>query len=168
MRWIEAVNDIQNRVDEAAPGKAWLAMALAAGRMALWGWTPASNEWRWSEEGYQLYGAKPGMTRSELDDFIHPNDRLKVIAARAQGASTGVDVTYRILRASGDIRWLRSTGSAIPGSEPLRLAGCVVDVTDLARSNSELPRQMRGWSNSIPPSATICVSRCTRRPRWIS
>ncbi len=130
--WIAAVTDIENHLSPRDAFEAdWLPAALAAGGLALWEWIPSTGEARWSAEFAQIYGARPSATRMELDEMIHPEDRDKVWTARQRGPGDGsLDVTYRVLRPSGEMRWIRSKGATVAGSKPQKMVGVTLDITD--------------------------------------
>jgi light-regulated signal transduction histidine kinase (bacteriophytochrome) len=69
-----------------------------------------------------------------------------VVAARKAIAYTGrLDVTFRLVRPSGEVRWFRSKGASVPSLNSTLVVGAVVDITEqmelqehLARANEEL------------------------------
>jgi PAS domain S-box-containing protein len=131
--WVGAVTDIEHRLEtEQILEQEWLRMAQSAGGLALWERTPGTANERWMLELYQIYGVRPGSTVGDLEERIHPEDRGKASAARARAAISGhLDVTYRIVFAGGQIRWLREKGSAVPHDPSGKMVGVLVDVTDL-------------------------------------
>jgi PAS domain S-box-containing protein len=160
--WVGAVTDIENRI-ETAYGRQpeWLYMALAAAGMALWEWVPETGEMHWTPHSEQIYGVPPGATRDELDARIHPEDLPKIRAERAKGAATGrVDITDRIIHPSGEIRWLRHKGAAVPGSVPMKLAGVTMDIThmtELQASYRAQAAELQALLDAIP--ALVMIAR---------
>ena len=83
-------------------------------------------------------------------ESIHPDDRERVWKAASNHWSTGsYQVTYRILRPDGTLRWVLDHGSCVRDEKGVvdRLVGSVVDITglkaveeELVRSNEELQR----------------------------
>ncbi|KFF59762.1 hypothetical protein JF66_09095 [Cryobacterium sp. MLB-32] len=66
---------------------------------------------------------------------VHPDDRARVVATIDQVNTGGVatDIGFRIVRPSGEIRWVRSrtnVGYVLTGS-PSRVLGTLLDVTDM-------------------------------------
>jgi PAS domain S-box-containing protein len=78
--------------------------------------------------------------------LVHPEDReivRETVIHRATGRISGrVEMEYRIVTASGEIRWLRSVVSQIKGQdgEPDRLVGLADDITDRKLAEIELKR----------------------------
>ncbi len=62
---------------------------------------------------------------------IHPDDRPRVSAALAHRHQGDYDVTYRILRPSGDVRWIRDRAFPIHNAMGIvyRIAGIAEDIT---------------------------------------
>jgi signal transduction histidine kinase len=130
--WVGAVTDIESSLDvDQMFEREWLRQAQAAAGLAFWDYDPVSGEGWWTAEVYQLYDAPIGTSYQELDEYIHAEDRPQVVAARQAMAMTGtLDATFRIIRPSGEIRWLRSKGAKVPSVKGTRIAGAVIDVTD--------------------------------------
>ena len=116
--------------------EARLTLAKEAAGLALWSWDPASGETSFSPEFYTLYGLPPDGPPPTFeqwrDRFLHPDDRaavLEEIDAALRGARP-FDGQFRVVRASGEVRWVASRGRLMrdggPGS---RLVGVTFDVT---------------------------------------
>jgi PAS domain S-box-containing protein len=79
-------------------------------------------------------------------DLVHPEDRPSVVETmgdRTSGLLRGrVEMEYRIITASGEVRWLRSVVSQIKGPEgqPDRLVGLADDITERKLTELELKR----------------------------
>jgi PAS domain S-box-containing protein len=126
--WIGAVTDIEHRLPPQPAEPEWLQVAQSAAGLAFWEWNLETGESRWTPELSQLYGVRPGSPRFKFDDRIHPEDKERVMAAREAAAQAGVyDVTFRIIRPTGELRWLHSKGAKLP-NEP-KLVGVVSDIT---------------------------------------
>jgi PAS domain S-box-containing protein len=128
--WVGAVTEIEHQlgVDQVFE-REWLRQAQIIGKFALWEFDPATGEARCTPELYRLYEAPPGASLRELEEMVHPDDRDRVIAARARRSA---DVTFRIVRSSGEIRWIRSTSGTIPDERgrEAKMIGVLTDVTD--------------------------------------
>ncbi len=92
-----------------------------------------------------------GLDRADYDDsvemfasHVHPADRDRI----AQGVRFALDtvgeyeVQYRVIRPSGEVRWLRARGRAQPGPDgrAARLLGAVIDLTDYRDDDSRTAR----------------------------
>jgi PAS domain S-box-containing protein len=109
----------------------------------------------WSRAFYvsPAYERITGFSRESLftdlrgwTQLVHPDDREVVretVGDRASGRIHGrVEMEYRIVTASGEIRWLRSVVSQIQGPEgqPDRLVGLADDITERKVAEIELKR----------------------------
>ena len=70
----------------------------------------------------------------QWSDFILPEDRARVLSAfeRLAGDVANIDIEYRILRPSGEIRWIRVRGFQMRDHEDKIVghSGIVTDITD--------------------------------------
>ncbi len=81
---------------------------------------------------------------------IHPNDRERVSQEMAQRYLRNVDVEYRILRPTGEVRWIRDRTFHIhnEAGEVYRLAGLAEDITDQKLTEVAL-QEARQFAQSI-------------------
>ncbi|MCC6830366.1 MAG: PAS domain-containing protein [Thermoleophilia bacterium] len=106
-----------------------------------------------------------------FEDAVHPADRetlareLLALARRGGGGS----VTVRIVRADGEIRWIRATMArrdAPPGRPAV--AGVVADVTELLQTGQALLRAERGLNRLVSGSSAIAYeARIGGSGRWV-
>ncbi|MGI4801515.1 MAG: PAS domain-containing protein [Janthinobacterium lividum] len=112
-----------------------MAYAMRAGQFGTWSLEFASMELSASDTCKELFGHPPGRPFTYGDRFrsILPEDRALAESALARVVEEGADydVTYRIMRPNGTIRWLSSRGQAFINADgrPLRMAGVSRDVT---------------------------------------
>jgi PAS domain S-box-containing protein len=98
---------------------------------------------QWSEEIYRIFGLPNDAERglSAFINFVHPEDREKVLETERQVYSTNapIETEYRIIRPNGEMRYLRSVIEAIRNDqgEPTRLVGATEDITDAKRAEEE-------------------------------
>ncbi|SNT18275.1 PAS domain S-box-containing protein [Noviherbaspirillum humi] len=137
---------LHERTDEVAHAQLRLQMALTAGRMGVWEWSPATGEATWSSQMFEILGlpaSDDGRTRGELFlAMVHPEDRGKVDAALARALNSGSDfeAETRIIDTDSRIRWLLIRGnvvSQIPG-RPERVVGVTVDITERKEAEQAL------------------------------
>jgi diguanylate cyclase (GGDEF)-like protein/PAS domain S-box-containing protein len=79
-----------------------------------------------------------------LLDAVHPDDRQRV-SEEMKGVGSRqrtIDMTFRVVQADGDTRWVRMRRYPVADAEGRgdRVAGTVVDVTELKRVELELER----------------------------
>lgn len=93
-----------------------LRLAEQAALFGMWDLDLDSGRLHWSEGLERLFGLAQGGFGGSFDEFlalIHPEDRTRFLGERAalieRGQNTQFD--YRIRRADGTVRWLRSRGS---------------------------------------------------------
>jgi two-component system, cell cycle sensor histidine kinase and response regulator CckA len=114
-----------------------LRLAQSAARLGAWDWNIETGESAATPEAYEIYGLDPAtdkLTYSSLFDHVHPEDRESMSdGVRAAFASTEsyYESTCRIIRPSGDIRWLIHRGTIIrdDNGKPKRLIGVTLDDT---------------------------------------
>jgi PAS domain S-box-containing protein len=102
----------------------------------------------WSDESYRIFGLKPGeriLHLSELPELIHPEDREIMVGAVAD-ALKGVrryDVEYRVIRPSGEVRYVHSRGEVIrdESGRARRMFGSVQDITERKQAEKRLMAQ---------------------------
>ena len=106
-----------------------------------WSWDPRSDEASWSLQMYELLGRDPSLdpaTGEQLLAYVHPEDRERVAAGRAQ-ASAGepeFELDWRITAGDGVERVLHAVGRADPDRGGWYL-GTVQDVTEQQRAHRE-------------------------------
>ena len=131
--------------------------ALRAANVAAWEWTPSTGDMRLSDVVGTDYA---DTTAPDSNAVIHSDDLQRVAGARANAALSGrFDVTYRMVRPNGEYGCVRSVGSSVPGTEPPRLAGCTIDVTQLVREKQDLAH-----ANEELQEFNLLVSHDLREP----
>jgi diguanylate cyclase (GGDEF)-like protein/PAS domain S-box-containing protein len=114
-----------------------------------WTWNPAQDAYRFSsDETYRIFGFKrEQMPASTAVAFraIHPDDRERVLAARARalaGADPHYETEYRVVHADGKMHYVRSVGEVVPDAEgrPAKIIGMVQDITASKRAEQEILR----------------------------
>jgi PAS domain S-box-containing protein len=117
-----------------------------------------------SERLNEIYGFPPGtrlLKRSEyLKDFpFYGNDaeiyRAGIGAAEAKGGPERYEFEYRILRPSGEVRWLRTRGKVTRDAEgrARRRTGMVADITVAKLAGEALRASEERYSQAMEASA---------------
>ncbi len=122
-------------VDEAATR---LAMALEAGRMALWDYDIQEDRLNWSDEVFALYGITPfDVTLRDFMDVVHSDDlpQLQATFERAVRERTRFYAEFRIPRPNGSFGWVADYGrfEFAPDGTPRRVIGIVQDIAEQRR-----------------------------------
>lgn len=135
------VTDISERmrVEKALrESESSLALAQKIAHLGSWERDLKTNEMKWSEEAYNLYGLKSGEYIPDYKSFIsfvHPEDReiprRSSNVALDEGKQYSAD--YRIVRADGTIRFVHAESNIIIKDEngiPIKMFGTIQDITD--------------------------------------
>ncbi|WP_166790480.1 sensor domain-containing protein [Cryobacterium tagatosivorans] len=131
------VSEIKRRQAEAEADRARLIAAQQAAHVGSFEIDMRTGDRWWSAEYWRIIGVantQPA-SRELMLTSVHPDDRERVEAVWLTLDSGGraSDFGYRIVRPSGEVRWVRSLTSfeyAEDGS-PARILGTTMDVTDL-------------------------------------
>ncbi len=126
-----------------------LQLAFDSGRMGLWHFDLLSNKVTISESLNEILGV--GNIQDDIERInamlIHPEDKPHVDEAWKKAVENrGFYVKdYRIIRPSGEIRWLSSSGSAKYDSygEPISFAGVSIDITDIKLTEQKLKEALK-------------------------
>ena len=153
-----------------------LRLALEGGKMGAWEWNIIKNRVTWSPGLEAIHGLAPGTFGGRFEDFkrdIHPEDLQAVLAQLEQTLARRSDyhVTYRIVRPSGDMRWLEAFGRIFFGGAgaPERLLGVCMDVTERKRAEESLrakEEQVRLITDHTP--AMLSQVGCDERYRFVN
>ncbi len=100
-----------------------------------------TDRYTWSDETYRIFGLRPQERIMSFDDvptFLHPADYPTLVAAVAAALRGGprYDVEYRIIRANGEVRFVRSEGEVLRDEmgRPRRVFGTVQDISEHKRT----------------------------------
>ncbi len=106
----------------------------------------ASGRLTWSASLERIYGVAPGAV-GRYEDWrrcVHPDDVDRVEREWRRAVETGrpMELEFRIVRASGDVRWVSAKGTACHRADgtPYRVLGVNVDISDRKRSEDEARR----------------------------
>ena len=108
-------------------------MALRAGQMAAWEWTPQKSVW--GEKLYDLLGIDSNQeaTTDLLFSLVHPDDvdGLKSHWEKAIVGTEPFHADFRIIRPDGRIRWIKGMGEVVrdDAGKVLRMYGVNWDAT---------------------------------------
>ena len=157
VRWYGVVTDIEDRkrAEEALQSvssdlrdsKDKLEEAQRITHVGYWERDLTTDRITWSDETYRIFGLPPQELSIELAVLrqkIHPEDR-KLLSQALDEALAGVaryNIEYRVVRPSGGIRIVHSTGEVKKdgSGKPYRMFGTVQDITDRKRAGEELQR----------------------------
>ncbi|HXE55623.1 MAG TPA: PAS domain-containing protein, partial [Tepidisphaeraceae bacterium] len=117
-----------------------LRLATEAAELGIWEFDPISGRLTWPDVARRIWQIEPGreVTWQVWKTAIHPDDRdaveARVLASLNPDGTGEQDMEYRVLRADGEIRWVRVRGRAhfqiVDGQrKAVRVLGTVQDVT---------------------------------------
>jgi PAS domain S-box-containing protein len=143
VKWYGTSTDIEDhkRAEEKLRrSESQLAEAQRISHVGHWERNIDGGEVICSEETYRIFGLPPQDAMRNLEELIHPEDRLlhaEAIARELHGEP--FDVEYRVVRPDGEVRTVHSQGSAIQDqSGGRRTFGAVQDVTEIKRAEEKL------------------------------
>jgi PAS domain S-box-containing protein len=151
-RFIGFARDVTGRrqaENELRLTQARLESAMEAGTIAWWEMDCISGHVLFNERKARMLGYPAGQF-SHYTDFtslVHPDDyepMMQMMRDHLAGIKKRYDVTYRIRTRSGEYLWTRDMGgiSEYTGDgKPLKVAGLVIDVTELMQAKEALARQ---------------------------
>ena len=138
-----------------------LRLAVEAGSIGTWDYSPLTGQLEWSERCKALFGLATG-EQPTTDIFfgsLHPDDRAvverKVAAALDPAGDGSYEAEFRIKRDDGSHRWLVCKGRAMFATEgsgriATRLIGTAVDITERRRSED--------YSRLLAEASTLLAS----------
>ena len=108
-------------------------LAQQAAHIGSWEWNLKSDTLYWSDEMYILFDKDPqrfSPSQSTMLACILPQDQAAVSLAYAHAADQGepFEIEFRILDASGKVKWLNSKGNILRNGTTLA-AGTMQDIT---------------------------------------
>jgi PAS domain S-box-containing protein len=105
--------------------------------LGSWEWDIATNEVRWSDELYRIFGLQPQEFAATYDAFlacVHPDDRklMESTVEQALHDKAYPNVDSRIVRPDGMVRVLQSNARVTDDETgcPIKMVGTALDITE--------------------------------------
>lgn len=140
---------LQREIQQRADAERLLSFALRAAQAGVWDWDVVSARVRCSEEFNALVGSEPANVDWSFDEWlslIHPDDRLAVQqeAWSAVEQQRSFKSSYRIVRPTGEQRWLSGRGRMVTDhvNRVARITGLTIDITERIRVEEEVRREV--------------------------
>jgi diguanylate cyclase (GGDEF)-like protein/PAS domain S-box-containing protein len=117
----------------------------------------------WSDELAAILGLAPDVS-SSTDAFrarVHPDDR-DLVESELSGLERGesvVDITHRIIRPDGEVRWVMARASLAQGGRAHTVSGTLLDVTDRKRLELDLLFQATHDALTGLPNRNLLIDR---------
>lgn len=125
--------------------KQLMTQAQRIAHVGSWSWEIPDGEIHWSDETYRIFGHLPRQFELSYDGFldeVHPADRANWTDAmhRAIYDHRPFEVTHRVVRPGGELRWVRQSGEVHYDDQdrPVNMLGVVHDITESKLSQDAL------------------------------
>jgi len=154
---------LRKNSEELQANKFFLAEAQRIGQIGSWSFDPATGFDHWSPELFRIHGLEPAVEAPSSEmylTFVHPEDRdfMASLMKQMREEVSGFDVTKRIVRPDGKIRYIRCVGP--PGYDTsLKRIGVGMDVTEHELLMQELNRRQAYLTEAMRLSHTGYFSR---------
>ena len=150
--WLHRVTPYTHRkelLDTLAAREHQLATAQRIAHIGSWTWEVADDRIEWSDELCRIFGVEPGtlVTYGDYLERLHPEDRAAAEQLIAGAAEAGGEYSFdhRLVRADGEVRWIRGRGlvELAPDGSLLRMSGTAQDVTDVRSADEQVAEATR-------------------------
>jgi diguanylate cyclase (GGDEF)-like protein/PAS domain S-box-containing protein len=121
-------------------------LATKAARMGIWTWDTATNKLTWNERMFELFDVPPDIapTYDTWRAALHPHDvgRTEALLQNALLGKATFDTEFRIVRADGEIRTVRSAARVVRDSagKPEYVTGLNWDITENKQAEAALKK----------------------------
>jgi PAS domain S-box-containing protein len=174
VKWYGTNVDIEDRKraeEELRRSEFYLSEGQRLAHMGSWAFDP-DGFYYWSPELFRMHGLNPAgkpPSVQEYLDCVHPQDResmadlIKGILAKA----SPFDATKRIVRPSGEVRYIRCVGAPVVENQSLKqYVGSAIDVTEHELLAQDLRRREAYLAEAQRLSHTgelglECADRCS-------
>jgi PAS domain S-box-containing protein len=136
-----------------------LADAQQIAHVGSWEWDLKTNELKWSDEQYRIFGFEPHAitpTIAIANEMVHPDDREKLVLA----ANSGKDgrpykSEFRIIRPDGSVRDVEASDRMFldSGGMPERIIGTSADIIDRKKLEHALILSEKEFRSTFESSA---------------
>jgi PAS domain S-box-containing protein len=142
----QAEDQLRQSAQELQRNAFYLAEAQRLGHIGSWAFDPTKGFDYWSHELFQIYGLDPAAGAPGSERYmalVHPHDResMASLMKRIPLDASGFDVTKRIVRPNGEVRYVRCVGSPAFDDGRAKRIGIGIDVTENELLTQELRRR---------------------------
>ena len=133
-------------IEERKQAEFYLEEGQRLAHTGSWVFNPAGFDY-WSRELFHIHGLNPAQEAPTLEEYlalVHPEDRdfMASLVKRVVEEASGFDVTKRIIRPNGELRYIRCVGiPAVENGALQRIVGTAIDVTEHELLTQELRRR---------------------------
>ena len=149
IKWYGAgydIEDLKRTEDDLQRSEFYLAEAQRLAHLGSWVFDPAGGFDYWSPELFHIYGLDPAKGAPSSEEYlalVHPQDRefMASLMQRMLVEASGFDVTKRIVRPNGEVRYIRCVGTPFADNGTMKRIGIGIDVTAQELLTQELRRR---------------------------
>jgi formate hydrogenlyase transcriptional activator len=150
VKWYGSSLDIEARKraeEELRRSEFYLSEGQRLANMGSWVLEPGGCFPYWSHELFHIYGLDPAKKGPSFEEYLastHPQDRefMRSLINRMIAEASGCDVTKRIVRPSGEVRYVRCVAVPIVENGGLKIiVGTAIDITGHELLTQELRRR---------------------------
>lgn len=141
----EDITRQKNEEDKFRQNEARLAEAQRIARIGSWEWYIETNDARWSDETFRIFGMERGNLDRHRESFLHfivPDDRDRVDRALSDAIKFAreYDLDYRIELTDGTKKVIHAQAEVIrdTAGNPVLMRGTVQDITDREKAEYAL------------------------------
>ena len=144
--------------------EAFLRLSQSVGQVGSWQWDLNTNQVRWSEAMFPLYGMRPEEFDGTLAGTIrttHPDDLpgVQVVIERILNQGEACPIEFRVIKEDGRIAHLFGHGEVLhdDAGRPAQVIGTVADITEhkLAAEAQRAARPASGRCSSIRQTRSL-------------
>jgi PAS domain S-box-containing protein len=141
------IEDLKRAEDAQRRNEFYLSEGQRLSNSGSWSLTPERVCDYWSRQLYEILGFDPGHGIPTIADYlalVHPEDRENVERTidRMIAEGVGCDVKKRIVRADGQLRFIRCVGVPVfENGKATRFIGTLMDITEQEVMTQELRRR---------------------------
>jgi PAS domain S-box-containing protein len=136
------------RAEEALKeSEAFLRMSQSVSKVGSWQWDLRTNQVRWSDAMFALYGISSEQFTGTLQSAIastHPDDlpAVQTLIQNLRAGGEGRPIEYRVIKPGGEVAHLWGHGEVIRdhAGTPVLVAGTVMDIGERKRAEDERRR----------------------------
>src|SRR5713101_3854156 len=141
------VTEQERLTEELRLSEQYLSEGQRLAHMGSWAFNASGFFEYWSQELFNIYGLDPQKGAPTLEQYlatVHPQDRdfMANTIKRMLAERSGCDVKKRIVRANGELRYIRCVGIPVVEGEVLKgFLGTAIDITEQELLTQDLERQ---------------------------
>jgi len=138
-----------------------LRLAQDVAGIGVWEWNPQTNQTIWSPEIERMYEVAPG-TLTDYETWrklVYPEDLARVEAETAEALvnRSRFNIDFRIVRPSGQLRWITTLGGAVndDSGQVVRAFGVNLDITERKKAEELLATANRQIQSIVDNTTSI-------------